>query len=206
MVEAELLSGELYVIEGPDAVGKTTIAKTLTNRLAEDDIPTEYVNFPGTQPDSIGSLIRDLLEDSGATGLSLQDVTPTSIQLLHIAAHVNQIEKVIHPHLSDGTTVVLDRYWWSTAIYGMVQGVPKRALEMMIEVEKEIWGNITPSYLFLIDRTEPLESVSSRTDWATIKECYNDVVTEKDRLRSIARVENNRSVDDTVAEILTYIR
>ena len=142
--------GILIVFEGPDDVGKSTLAGKLTDRLRETGVPCKNMAFPGRQPGSLGRLVHELHHHAPRFGLN--EFSPTSLQMLHIAAHVDAIERDVLPALRAGTWVVLDQFWWSTWVYGVAFGVPKRSLESMIELEQLHWGQFRPEVLFLVER------------------------------------------------------
>lgn len=96
--------GRLIVFEGADKVGKSTLVKKLTCRLGESGVPYEHLAFPGKQKGTLGKLVYDLHHDE-VPGLVHKDVNPTSLQVLHIAAHIDAIERQILPALSDGTWI-----------------------------------------------------------------------------------------------------
>jgi dTMP kinase len=61
------------------------------------------------------------------------------LQTLHVAAHLDAIERKILPALEAGTWVILDRYWWSTWVYGIEQGISSTYLEPVIKAEQARW-------------------------------------------------------------------
>ena len=142
--------GRLIVLEGPDGVGKSTIAEQLTTRLHKAGVPCEHMSFPGRKPRSLGRFVYDLHHN--AAGLGLDEVNATSLQLLHIAAHVDAIEGRILPALRTGSWIILERFWWSTWVYGTALGVPERSLKAMIRLERIHWGQVKPDVLFLVER------------------------------------------------------
>ena len=89
--------GRLIVFEGLDGVGKSTLAQHLTSRLREVGIPCRFLAFPGRESGTLGRLVYDLHHDAPRLGVS--DVNSTSLQVLHIAAHIDAIEGEILPAL-----------------------------------------------------------------------------------------------------------
>ena len=112
--------GHLIVFEGPDGVGKTTLARLLTRELEHRGCHCLYKSFPGQEEGSLGRLVYDIHHHPHKFGI--EQMSPTSLQMLHIAAHVDAIERDIKPSLQRGHHIILDRYWWSTLAYGIVGG------------------------------------------------------------------------------------
>ena len=183
--------GRLIVFEGPDGVDKSSLSEQLTNRLRETGIPCEHLAFPGRQPGSLGRLVYDLHHEALEVGL--RNVNPTSLQLLHIAAHVDAIEGHILPALRAGTWVVLDRFWWSTWVYGTASGVSERSLEAMLELEQVHWGQVKPDVLFLVER-------DSRTPDGGdgVHERYREIANREQLHSRVVTLHNDSSVEDAL--------
>ena len=92
--------GRLVVFEGPDGVGKTTLAEALVGELTCRGTRCEYFSFPGKDPGTLGRLVYEVHHDPKKFGI--RDINPTSKQVLHIAAHVDAIERRILPALEEG--------------------------------------------------------------------------------------------------------
>ena len=187
--------GRLIVFEGLDDVGKTTLAECLIARLNEADIPCKLLAFPGREPGSLGRLVYDLHHD--APGLGVGEVNSTSLQVLHIAAHIDAVERDILPALRAGTWVILDRFWWSTWAYGATFEVPERSLEVMIELENLHWGQFGPDVIFLVER-EGATSDDSEGLNDQLFERYRELATREQFRSRVVRLRNDSSVEDTL--------
>ena len=159
----------MIIFEGTDGVGKTTLAKQLTARLKDAGVPCDYVSFPGKESGSPGQLVDELHHNQ--MGLNATVIAPASLQLLHVAAHIDAIENRILPALKMGRWIVLDRYWWSTWVYGMALGVAERSLKAMLRLEQLHWKRIKPSIVFLVERKENF-SAQSEASWRAICDGY----------------------------------
>lgn len=164
------MRGKLIVFEGPDAVGKSTLIQHLRQLLEERQIPKEFLSFPGDRPGTIGKLVYELHHTPGKFGI--ERISAIGLQALHIAAHLDAINDKILPTIESGTWVVLDRFWWSTWVYGRAAGIDPRVLDSLISSEKLLWGQVTPSVVFLIQRTEPFGDKPQGKEFATLSALY----------------------------------
>jgi len=192
--------GKLYIFEGPDDVGKTTIAKSVANILKKTE-SCEYLSFPGKEPNSLGNLIYDLHHDKDKFGIS--EVDGTSLQTLHIAAHIDCIKRRITPLLEKGISVLLDRYWWSTLVYGEVADCDIEVVRLLIEAEKQVWGDIEPDTIFYIERGFPGAETSSVAQLLVQK--YDSLFKKEAKATNAIRILNTK-LSETVASILEHLK
>ena len=135
------MAGRFLVIDGPDGTGKTTQAVHIAEflRARGEDVVT--LREPGATP--AGEAIRDLLLDPDT------DVTPLTEMLLYQAARAQVVETVIRPALAKGQTVVLDRYWYSTAAY-QAHGLGLDPVSVR-HVSAVATGGVEPDHVFFLD-------------------------------------------------------
>jgi thymidylate kinase len=103
-----LISGKLIVFEGPDGVGKSTMATGVAAMLTARGTPCELLAFPGREPGTLGLHVYQLHHEPQRFGVV--SIPPTSLQLLHVAGHLDAINDRILPALRAGRWVVLDRF------------------------------------------------------------------------------------------------
>lgn len=193
--------GQLFVFEGPDGVGKTELSKRFTALLSDRGIPVQHLSFPGKGHGTLGKLVYDLHHDSHSHGVDR--ITPLSMQLMHIAAHIDAIQFTIVPALRSGVSVVLDRFWWSTKVYGLASGLSQSVLNQMIRIEIDAWEEFLPSIIFLIRRKEPLRQESKQA-WKRWRDLYADLALEE-KLAPVVIVDNDQSVQEAMSLLIPAI-
>lgn len=178
--------GKLVVFEGVDAAGKTTLCDDLCEALRGMDKPVQRFHFPGKMPETLGELVYRIHHKHDEE-FHVPHLTPCALQTLHIAAHIDAIEMRIAPAVMEGWWVVLDRFWWSTYVYGLDAGILEQSLEHMIQLEKSIWGNLIPDVMFLVDAPTPLRNDESNTDaWQRKRQLYTELSNrERDSYRCV---------------------
>jgi len=198
------LSGKLFVFEGLDGVGKSTLAEAVADKLRKRGIDVLLLSFPGREAKSLGNLVYSVHHHTGT--FEIDSISPTSLQILHIAAHIDCIENRILPALAEGKTVILDRYWWSTVVYGMASNVAKKALRVMIDLEMIAWGNVKPDTLFLIICEEPFRIELSNTQRSLLCDAYQTLTIEEKIHHPIEVIENSKPLGIVVDLILSQIQ
>lgn len=184
--------GRLIVLEGVDGSGKTTLAQELVAHLVAQNEHAVYFSFPGREPGTLGAQIYELHHRAKELGVNAK-VHPASLQMLHIAAHIDAIENRIFPTLRAGTHVVLDRYWWSTWVYGIVAGADAASLKAMIEVEQVHWGTVKPLMAFLISRRKARPDDDLRARQLRIEE-YRKLVANERNDYPIRLIDNESTI------------
>jgi thymidylate kinase len=171
------MNGKLIVVEGPDGVGKSTVTRSLRTILEQEHLPNEILSFPGDRPGTLGKLVYDLHHNSRS--LDVERVSPIGLQAMHIAAHLDAITETILPALTLGSWIVLDRFWWSTWVYGRAAGADSRVLDSLIQAEKLLWGQLTPSVVFLLQRTKPLGGELADNDFDGLSRLYRELAVSE---------------------------
>lgn len=193
-------TGKLFVFEGPDGVGKTTLATAFAEHLTARGIPCDYMSFPGREGGTLGHLVYRLHHEADRFGVAA--IQPTSLQMLHIAAHVDAIETRILPALGGGRHVILDRFWWSTWVYGVVGKANRRALRAMIRAERSCWGRTQPDAAFLIARAASLRAGEVEGRWSELCAEYRKLAEGERRRYPVRIVDNDLSVEGALGRII----
>ena len=107
----------VYIFEGIDNVGKTTIIQALHRKIKDErDDHCIALAFPGHEPRTLGSLVYHIhhhIEDYFD-----KPVNEASLQLLHIAAHIDLIQRKLIPLSKEqlycpiGSFLVVNIYIW----------------------------------------------------------------------------------------------
>lgn len=129
------------VLEGPDASGKSTQLRLLSEALSARGISLVATREPGGTP--LGERLRELVL---APGLPMDPLTEL---LLVVAARHEHVGKVIRPALSDGQWVLCSRYTLSSLAYqGWGRGLDRDLIRRLNELAT---GGLEPDYVFLLD-------------------------------------------------------
>ncbi|MCJ2877538.1 hypothetical protein JUM41_25170 [Rhizobium pusense] len=197
------MKGKLIFIEGSDGVGKTTTIENLKEKLDRRPEPYEFLSFPGKAEGTLGNLVYQIHHDPLKFGVA--EMSGLSKQALHIAAHLDAIERIIGPKLDEGTNIVLDRFWWSTLVYGSTSGANPDALRALVEAEKILWGARKPALAILLDRDAPIERDDKLSDWLKLRAAYRELAEKESAYYPVFVIENATSHEEAVSQILNAI-
>lgn len=195
--------GALLVFEGPDGVGKSTLAAWAAQYLRTIGEQCDLLSFPGREDGTLGKHLYEL--HHAPTSFGITQINAVSLQTLHIAAHIDAIETRIRPALAQGRVVLLDRFWWSTWVYGRASGVSAEALELMIRLEKLYLGGLQPAATFLIQRSSPLRNEQSSV-WEVLVREYQSLAAQEASEYSVHMVRNDEALEHTQLELTRILR
>jgi thymidylate kinase len=195
-------TGALLVFEGPDGVGKSTLVNEARNILNLRRILHNALSFPGKDPGTLGWVVDQIHHTPKVFEIS--KLTSLSLQALHIAAHLDHIESRILPVLAQGAWFILDRFWWSTWVYGTLDRVSARVLDKLVEAEQAAWMNTVPAVAFLVKRTSPYRAEQTNSRFLELVKLYDEIAlraTKQHRVISISNDDLATSADKIRAEI-----
>jgi len=127
----------LIVFEGIDGSGKTSLSRLFLARLQADGTDATWLREPTDS--ALGKKIRRLAQDKDAIAIEKE-------LELFIADRRWDVENNILPALRSGTTVVMDRYYYSNACY---QGARGLDMERILRRNREFAPE--PDLVFIID-------------------------------------------------------
>ena len=136
-----MAAGFFVVLEGPEAAGKSTLARALADRMRANGIEPVLVHEPGGTP--VANALRHELLDTARE-------FPPAMELLYmVTARADLVSRVIRPALDAGQTVISDRYDLSTLAYqGAGRGVPRDQLQW---VNAAATSGLVPDLTLVLD-------------------------------------------------------
>jgi dTMP kinase len=190
----------IYIFEGIDNVGKTTIIHALKKQIqATTDYKCVNVAFPGNEPRTLGELVyRIHHHEEQYFDISLNEA---SLQLLHIASHIDLIQRCLEPLSNSKCIVLLDRFWWSTYVYGLSGGLEENIIQTIIAPELLYWKDINVKKIFLIERNKKQKDYELNKE-NTIIEKYRQLA---DKELLCTKLDNNESLEKVVNKVYRSI-
>lgn len=132
-----------FVLEGCEAVGKTTQLKKLEQALIEKGLPVVVTREPGGT--LIGEKIRSILLDA----THADTIQPLTSLLLFNASRHQWMHEVVMPALAAGNIVIGDRSFLTTMVYqGYIEGLDS---EFVKSICLKAINNVLPDKIFLLD-------------------------------------------------------
>ena len=213
------MRGKIIVIEGTDGSGKQTQAKLLKERLEQEGYTVYSTSFPNYQSDS-SALVRMYL--GGEFGENVSSVNPYAASSFFAVDRVASYLREWKTYLDNGTTVLLDRYTTSNAIY-QASKMPESEqaafcdwlfdfeynLLKLPEPDDVIFLDMPPEYAESLMQKRVGEEDIHEKDKEYLKKCYNAAtgLARKYSWHRIPCVKNQkiRTIDEIHAEIYKII-
>lgn len=192
------MQGRLVIFEGIDHVGKSTLIAEVKNAYERANKTVYICQFPGKEDGTLGKLVYEIHHKRQ----NLKEIVPLSLQLLHIAAHIDQLERVILPILEKGCDILLDRYWWSTLTYGIASGVSQKKLQEIVGIEKEITDKIENKFFLYITRENREHDYENAVEQKILYE-YEDLFSKSRDIKY--KIKNDGEIKKTVEKILDIL-
>jgi dTMP kinase len=140
--------------EGPEASGKSSQIKLLSNFLDKNNIPNLVTREPGGT--KLSEKLRKIILNNNEL------ITVNEEILLLMAARMNHLNKIIFPALKAGKIVISDRYVDSTFVY---QGfVNNYGIKEAKDLHKKLLNNFLPNktFLFILPPTQIIKRLKQR--------------------------------------------
>ncbi len=196
------LSGKLYVLEGIDHVGKTTLINKLVNKLNNEGITCSTYSFPGKEKGTLGNIVYDMHHHQSK--YFSETLNNISLQMLHVASHIDNIIRRIIPDLQNGKIVILDRFYWSTYAYGLAADIDKQMMDSIIAPEIKLLSNLPLQQVFLIHRKGIPNDYPSEY-FNRVMDFYNKLAKKHQAKGECTVIENDGTIDEAVEAIISII-
>ena len=193
-----LYPGDLFVFEGLDNTGKTSLSRQFASLLRSQGKRCHHWALPGHDRGTLGKVVYDFHHAPEVFGT--RACHPASLQALHVAAHIDAIEERILPALEAGETVVLDRYWWSTWVYGLADGVEELSLKAMIALEQVHWKGVSPVLVFLVVQDSVSDGLQDSKSERMLR-TYEELASEQETMHPVCRIAVKGSACDALTEV-----
>ena len=141
----------LITFEGIDGAGKSTQIQELLHALTVRGVDAVTLREPGGT--AVAEKIRQILLESS------NEISPVGELLLFSASRAELVQRVVMPALASGKTVILDRFFDSTAAYqGYGRGIDMELLNSIIAIST---CGVIPDITFYLD-LEPEEALKRK--------------------------------------------
>lgn len=195
--------GKLIVFEGLDRSGKSTQCSRLIEHLKQKGESVEHMRFPNrTTP--IGQMINSYL-----SGQSQQED-----HVIHLLFSANRWESAQHIEdlIKAGTTVVIDRYYYSGCVYSAAKQNPSLSLTWCRRPEV---GLPRPDVCIFLNVSA--ETAAKRGGFGTeryekqemqdrVRELFAEMRTHKDEASDIVVIDGGSSVEEVEQKIQRIVR
>jgi dTMP kinase len=198
--------GHLFVFEGADGVGKSRRCRQTAAFLQRLGVACQSFAFPGKTPGTLGLLVQKLQQSPAEVGLA--PLLPETSQMLQVAVQLEGVAREMIPHLQEGKVLLVDRFWWSSWVYGMEMGADSRVMDALIGLARLAWRDMKPSCVFLIERDKPFRVEQSAKSFAALSSLYREIAKKESAAHPVHVISNEdfstaqKRIEDVVRQTL----
>lgn len=194
-------SGKFIVLEGLDGSGQSSQVALLGEFLSRNGYDVIKTKEP-TRDSEAGKRINEILEGQ-------IEMDPLEFQKLYTQDRKEHLDNIIIPALKQGTTVISDRYFFSTFAFGTAHG---SNLEELIKLNDNF---LYPDATFLlgVDPKVCIERIEKRADPRTLFEKQEKLAkvwdvykTFPSRFENVHLIDGEKSIQEVFQEIKTYLK
>jgi dTMP kinase len=179
-VELSRLTGQLIVIEGPDASGRSTQIALLSRWIEQAGFPVVQVGLKRSE------LVGHELEKAKKGNI----LSPRTMSLFYAADFYDQMENEVVPALCSGSVVIADRYIFTLMARDLVRGADSEWVESLysraLKPDAVYFLTVTPEELALrtlksrqrLDYWESGMDISLSRDWFDCFDKYQRLINQ----------------------------
>lgn len=182
----------VIVFEGADGAGKSTLTEHLALGLRKKGYKCRMSSFPGKVPGSIGELVYRIHHNSKKEGIT--KISSTSLQALHIAAHIDFLERIRNEPKS---LLLLDRFWWSTLVYGQIANANPKVIDTLVSAEKVLWNDYHVILVLVSGGSHAKDLTTKR-----LIRVYNRLAKSERNKYPIIQYLNSAPIEDSAKKLL----
>ena len=206
----EMNKGKFIVFEGIDGSGKSTQIQYLTEKLKQQNVPYYTTKEPTDSP--IGSLIHQIMIGRVKTDNKVIAALFVADRLDHLLNDINGIVAKIE----EGTTVVTDRYYFSSYAYHSID----MPMNWVIQANEQCKNILKPTITIFLDVNPEVaierivqnrfhhELFEKKSRLVTVREKYLESFAKLNDSENIIVVDGNRApeliADDIWKEVKQY--
>lgn len=199
--------GRFIALEGIDGSGKSTQIRLLAERLRQEKIPCYTTMEPTAAP--VGSLIRQVLTGKIEMDNKVIAALFVADRLDHL---LNQVDG-IWPKVQAGTTVLTDRYYFSSYAYQSVD----MPMDWVIQANEESRKILRPTVTVFIDVSPAtaigriiksrasLELFEEQSRLEAVRDRYLEAFRRTADTERVVIVDGERSINEIAEEIWEQI-
>lgn len=189
-------------------MGKTTLSGALAayHRILYPEIPLYYDSFTGSLQGRLGEWVYRFHRQGMAHDISVDDITPQALNLLHLAGHADSISRFA-PLLSNGGNVIMDRYWWSVYVYERARVSPDELWPFVRAGRPFVNNLLAPTIVYLTRQSSLKPEQMGRARFSAFQGFYQEVIeVERAHDVSIYEISNDGALEETWDMLLAMLR